>query len=106
VHHLTTLYALGASPDLIKRHYDLNKSYQRPAVKLEEKVIQEMHDLAKFKKCLGKEQYYHDFLVYFQNEIVEKGWEQVLNEYLFKGDDRADDLLVRTFSGTCNVINL
>jgi hypothetical protein len=93
------LYALGGPPDLIELQYNQNKSYQRPAQKLEERVVQEMHDPAKFKECLGKEKYYHDFLVYFQKEMEGKGWEQVLNEYLFKGDERADDLLVRTFSG-------
>jgi hypothetical protein len=95
---------LGASPEIIKSQYDLNKSYQRPAEKLEEKVVQEMHDPAKFKECLGKEEYYHDFLVFFQREIEAKGVEEVLNEYLFKRDERAEDLLVRTFAGMYAII--
>jgi Questin oxidase-like len=99
VHQLLTLYALGASPETITKHYELNKSYQRPAEKLEEEVVQEMHDPAKFKECLGKEEFYHDFVVFFQKEMESKGWEAVVNEYLFKGDERAEDMLVRTFSG-------
>lgn len=52
-----------------------------------------------FKKYLGKEKYYHDYLVFFQKDMEEKGWENVLNEYLFAGDERADDLLARTYAG-------
>lgn len=58
-----------------------------------------MHIPEKYDSYLGKEKYYHDFLVYFQQEIEKKGWEDVLNEILFSGTDRADDMLVRMFSG-------
>lgn len=58
-----------------------------------------MHDPARFKTYLGKEKHYHDFLQYFRDEISKKGWETVLNDELFKGDERADDLLARLFSG-------
>lgn len=52
-----------------------------------------------FKKYLGKENHYHDFLLFWQNEIEEKGWEIVLNEYVFAGDERADDMLTRMYAG-------
>lgn len=58
-----------------------------------------MHDVDKFSKFLGKQKHYHDFLVFFQREIEKKGWEAVLNEYVFAGDERADDMLVRLFAG-------
>ncbi|KAF2175260.1 hypothetical protein K469DRAFT_724201 [Zopfia rhizophila CBS 207.26] len=53
--------------------YNNNVSYQRPP----------------YKMYLGSEEYYHNFL----------GWQEVLNEYIFKGDKRADDMLMRIFSG-------
>jgi hypothetical protein len=28
-----------------------------------------------------------------------KGWQNVLNEYLFKGDERSEDFLVRLHAG-------
>ena len=52
-----------------------------------------------WEKYLGKEKYYHDFLAFFQDKIDKQGWQDVLNEYVFKGDERADDMLVRMFSG-------
>lgn len=52
-----------------------------------------------FAKYLGKEKYYHDYVTFFQREMERKGWENVLNEYLFSGTKQADDLLARTFAG-------
>jgi len=52
-----------------------------------------------FKKYLGKGEYYHDFLVFWQGEFEKKGWENVLNEYVFAGDERADDMLGRLYAG-------
>lgn len=66
---------------------------------LKESVAKEMHDPEQFKEYLGKGKYYHDFLVFFQGEIEAKGWQNVLNEYLFAGDERADDMLVRLYAG-------
>lgn len=58
-----------------------------------------MHNPEKFKTYLGKEKYYHDFLEYYQGEISKKGWEAVLADEVFKGDERADDMLARMFAG-------
>jgi hypothetical protein len=58
-----------------------------------------MYKPDRFKTYLGKEQYYHDFLVFFQKEIEKKSWKGVLNEYLFARDERADDLLARSYAG-------
>ncbi|OCL05481.1 hypothetical protein AOQ84DRAFT_390839 [Glonium stellatum] len=98
-HHLLTIYALGASPSILKRQYDLNKSYQRPQGSFEKSIVNDMHDPERCKTYLGDEKHYHDFLVFFQDEMDRKGWENVLNEYLFKGNERADDLLARLYAG-------
>jgi hypothetical protein len=74
-------------------------SYQRPPEPLEESIVDDMHEPDRFRTYLGDEKYYHDFLVYFQKEIDTKGWEKVLNEYLFANDDRANDMLSRLYAG-------
>src|SRR5215469_10161996 len=99
VHHLLTLYALGGDPATIQRHYVNNKTYQRPPGPTRDEVVKEMHDPAKFKKLLGQEEYYHNFLIFFQSEIDAKGWSAVINEYCLARDERADDMLVRLFMG-------
>jgi len=63
-----------------------------------------MHNPEKYKTYLGSEKNYHNFLVFFKEEINQKGWQEVLNEYLFKGDERADDMLVRMFGGILHPI--
>ena len=100
MHHLLTLYGLGASPSVIEEQYKHNASYQRPPGQLDLSIVEDMSDPMKFKKYLGKGQYHRDFLIYFQNEIEKKGWENVLNEYFFAGDERADDMLVRLYGGS------
>ncbi|KAF3009563.1 hypothetical protein E8E13_005702 [Curvularia kusanoi] len=98
-HHLLTLFALGATPEEIRQGYDTNVSYQRPPEPLKDSIVNDMHEPDRFKTYLGKEKFYHDFLVYFQKEIERKTWQGVLSEYLFARDERADDLLARLYAG-------
>jgi hypothetical protein len=58
-----------------------------------------MHDPSRFKTYLGQEEYYHDFLVYFEQEIDAKGWQNTLQEQLFAETEHADDMLVRMYAG-------
>jgi hypothetical protein len=58
-----------------------------------------MHDSTNFQGYLGKEQQYSNFLAYFQNAIDTKGVSQVLKDFLFAGDDRAETMLGRLFGG-------
>ena len=62
-------------------------------------MIEEFHDPATFKKYLNDERYFRDYLVFFQREIEKKGVGEVVNEYILKGDERANDLLGRTYAG-------
>lgn len=97
------MYALGASPDEIRTAYDRNQSYQRPAYPVDADVVKAMHDKAKFQEYLYKEKHYSNYLVFFQEEIDAKGVGDVLNEYLFKGDERAESMLSRLFGGGLTV---
>ncbi|KAF2267272.1 hypothetical protein CC78DRAFT_531046 [Lojkania enalia] len=99
VHHLLTLFALNASPTELKKGYKENLSYQRRMEPLEQSVVKDMHELDRYKTYLGNGEYYHEFLAFYQEEIAKKGWQNVLNEYVFKGDERADDMLCRMFAG-------
>ena len=99
VHHILTIYALGASPSETKAAYDRNKSYQRRAMPTDEGVIRSLNDKTKFREALGKEKDYPNFLEFFQREIEQKGVEKVLGEYLLAEDDNAENMLARTFGG-------
>ncbi|GME36003.1 hypothetical protein GTA08_BOTSDO08348 [Neofusicoccum parvum] len=99
VHHLLTLYAIGASPSEIQKAYDVNKTYQLPAVTLDPTIVQGLGDTAVFAKHLGNGSHYRNYLAHFSAEIDGKGVAAVLSEYLFARDDRANDLLSRLFAG-------
>ncbi|KAL1644420.1 hypothetical protein SLS58_004334 [Diplodia intermedia] len=99
VHHLLTLYALGATPSAIQAAYDANKTYQRPPVAVDQRVAADLSSRSTFAAHLGDEARYSDYLAHFSGELNAKGVPAVLREYLFARDERADDLLVRTFAG-------
>ena len=99
MHHILTLYGLGAPTEVIEQHYKRNAIYQNPQVSSKERPMEDLSKPENFKKYLGKGGYYHDFLLFWQSEFEKKGWENVLNEYVFAGDERADDLLGRFYGG-------
>ena len=64
-----------------------------------------MRDPTTFAKYLGKEKYYNSYLLFFQAEFEARGWENVLQEYLFAGGEKADDMMGRLFAGTPSSIH-
>lgn len=103
-HHLLTIYALGATPEEIKKAFDDNKGYQRTSYPTEQRNVEDMSDPENFKKFLGKEKYFHDFEEYFRKEIDEKGCGHVLNEHVFARTEHADRILDRMFAGNSGIL--
>lgn len=98
-HHLLTIFALGATPQQIQHAFDYNNDSQRPQYPVNTQNVQSMADKERFKEFLGKEQYFHDYEIYFRKEIEAKGHQAVLNEHLFARDDHAVRLLTRMYAG-------
>ncbi|KAL7625541.1 hypothetical protein AAE478_004761 [Parahypoxylon ruwenzoriense] len=115
-HHILSLYGTGASAEHMKKGYDDNTSYQRPAKKGHKNVVEELKDWETAKGRVGKgetlinqsnvlanpeacRRYYPDFLAFFQKEIDRLGWQKVLQEYMFKGDEKSEDMLIRMLAG-------
>jgi hypothetical protein len=99
VHHILSLYGLGAPASVLEKQYKENVAYQLKPKPVNEKNVQAMRDPEQFKKFLGKRKHVHDFIVFFQREMEAKGLEVVLQEYLFSKTEIADDMLVRMFAG-------
>lgn len=59
----------------------------------------DLTDPATYSKFLGKEQYYHDFMTFFQSEMSQKGWQNVVKEWVLANDDKANDMLIRMHAG-------
>ncbi|RAO71615.1 uncharacterized protein BHQ10_007627 [Talaromyces amestolkiae] len=104
VHHLLTLFSLGASPEEIQDAYDRGHSYQRAPYPVDDKVVHAIIEKSTFKDYLGKEEHYSNFLAFFQQEISTKGVEETLREHVFAEDEHADELLGRLFSGLIHPI--
>lgn len=112
-HHILSLFGTGASTSTIQASYDQNNNYQLPAQKIHPGVADALaKDWASTApKNLGNGSRYADFLLFFQQEIeraashpdVRSGklsaHEAVLDEFLFRGDPRAEDMLQRMFAG-------
>lgn len=101
VHHLLALWALGATPNEIQDMWEFNKSYQAPIEKHPNANSMDL-DLTNpviFDQCLGNNDYYVDFLKFFKNEITKRGVPAVIKEYLLKGDERANDIFCRMYTG-------
>lgn len=81
--------------------YDYNVPYQAPLKQDDAKAQKDLDlkDPAVFDQCLGKDECYADFLNFFEHEIEERGLPAVLREYMLKGDDRANDIFCRMYTG-------
>ena len=97
-HYLLTMLALGASPDQARQAFDSNVDYMRP-ISTSDGEKRKIIKMENFDESLGHEDLYAAWLVYFEDEISRKGWEETLNKDLFAGTKSADDLLGRTFEG-------
>ncbi|KAK0739736.1 hypothetical protein B0T21DRAFT_285831 [Apiosordaria backusii] len=95
-HHLLALFGTGANERHLQKAYDGNAGYQRPVLPVHSPTPLTPETLRKY---YGKEQYYPDFLKFFQEEIARIGWQQTVTRYLFEEGEGKEDLLVRLFGG-------
>ncbi|KAK3360973.1 hypothetical protein B0T24DRAFT_539940 [Lasiosphaeria ovina] len=52
-----------------------------------------------FNRCLGKEEHYRNFEMFFLNMFKKIGWQATLQKYLLDGGPVADDMLCRVYMG-------
>ena len=99
MHHVLTSFALGATPETLQKHYENGSSYQRSQPSLNNDIVKELHDPTKFVEQLTNADNYPAYLAFFQEELAKHGHEKVLNEYVFKGDTRANIMFNRLYAG-------
>ncbi|KAL3470512.1 hypothetical protein BJX99DRAFT_267419 [Aspergillus californicus] len=97
-HYLLTAFAIGATPDQLQRMYDDQKLLQRPPPSLHGNIPQNMHDGKVFREHLGNQNYYQDYLRFFESQISIHGWENVLQDHLFSRSENAELVLTRMFA--------
>jgi hypothetical protein len=76
-HHLFTIYALGASPSLVRAAYAHNALDQRPRVASPAPI-----NAANIRVHLGDEKYYDAYLAFFAEEVKRLGMNAALEEHV------------------------
>jgi hypothetical protein len=62
-------------------------------------LVEDMSESTVFKRCLGREENFFNFCLFFENEIDRIGYQAVLQKYLVGGSEIADDILCRIYMG-------
>ena len=86
---MLAIYALGANEKLLHEGFKRDEDYQRPIGKSPEPISDN-----NFADHLGDGKYYQGYLEFFSNQLVTKGVDKTLEDYLYsKGvnfSDRAE----------------
>ncbi|KAH8747649.1 hypothetical protein F5883DRAFT_509639 [Diaporthe sp. PMI_573] len=100
LHHILALYGTGATAPVLQWAFDLRHELQRPVEPRHPDMISRLHQSWDHAAdYLGNEDHYPDFLAYFQDVINDRGYEQVVRDYLLKHTAASDDLLLRLHAG-------
>ena len=83
VHAIFAVMALGGSPQQLRDRYDDGATMQRPIPKLGTELLEKLEDPDTFYANLSERAQYHTFQTFFERKMAEKGWRNVLQEYLF-----------------------
>ena len=98
-HHDITLWALGAKPEVLRSQHRRNTLYMRDAMKVYKPVVQDLDEDYVFKRCLGREEHFHNFEVFFMNKIKEIGYRAVMQKYLLDRSPIADEMMSHIYMG-------
>ena len=66
----------------------------------DENVLKALHDKQRFREYAADQHNYASYEAFFAQQIEAKGWPAVVHEYLFAGDDFADNMLCRLLGGS------
>ena len=90
---------MGAKPETIHWLHHRNTLVQRGTFSIQQSLVVDLIDPKVFKRCLGKEENFKNFEKFFMGQINEHGYEEVMQKYLFRRSEAADDLLIRNYMG-------
>ena len=104
VHSLLSILSLGASPQEIQARYDDGVGIQRKMPEIDHTLLAKLADVEVLYGTIGQINQYHTFLEFFKQEIVAKGWKEVVQEYVFARTRIADTMLARMYEGAYHPI--
>ncbi|KAL4893208.1 hypothetical protein BDV59DRAFT_33405 [Aspergillus ambiguus] len=95
LHHLLCIYALGATPAQLEKAFELGMVSQKPSNPPNVEKVHDFSNPAKFKALMGKGKYYSEYYAFFEDEVRRKGVAKTIEEYIFKGDERGEEMFRR-----------
>ena len=104
VHNLLTRLALGASPAQLQTAYDDDLPTQRAIPPRDEEAIRNMSDATYFEEKITQINHYPNFLRFFEQQIDKKGWQAVVQEYVFSRSPAAEKILPLMYDGAYHSI--
>jgi hypothetical protein len=104
VHNLLTRLALGATPEQLQVAFDDDLPTQRPMPPLDEEVVRNLSNEDYFCERITKIGHYTNFMRFFEQQIEAKGWQAVVNEYVFSRSRIAEALLPLMYDGAFHSI--
>nr|POE56471.1 questin oxidase [Quercus suber] len=103
-HSILTSLALGASPVDLQRAYDDGVAIQRPMPPTDEPLIAGLADDNTFMESMGDAAQYPNFLRFFEREIAQGNFRDVINKYCFSRTKLAELMLARLYEGAYHPI--
>ncbi|KAF2648479.1 hypothetical protein K491DRAFT_708672 [Lophiostoma macrostomum CBS 122681] len=96
-HSVLSVFALGGSPSDIQRAFEDGAEIQRPLRTQTE--VKDLADPQQFRAKMGNLNEYPSFLAFFEAQIEEKGWQEVVKEYVFGKTPNAETIFSNLLEG-------
>ncbi|EOA85728.1 Baeyer-Villiger monooxygenase dmxR6 [Exserohilum turcicum] len=108
VHSLLTVLALGAGPEELKARYEDGVPIQRVMPSVDDELLETLRKSdgsdALYDSIVGQVHQYHTYLEFFKGEIREKGWKEVIQQYVLARSKLSDLILARMYEGAYHPI--
>ena len=98
-HNLLTSLATGANPTQLRLAFENNKPIMRARPEIDWETVRGFSDEDKFYEKMSQVPQYTNYLMFFTQQIEQKGYRAVVNEYCFSRTRSADALFARLYEG-------
>ncbi|KIA75333.1 hypothetical protein HK57_00212 [Aspergillus ustus] len=103
-HSILSVLAMGGGPAQLTRAYTDGDSYQRPLPALDLSIAESFSDPDIFHTHMFDIHQYTNFLHFFTSQIDSKGWEAVVQEYVFARTPLAETMFSQLYEGLLHPI--
>ncbi|KAL2751793.1 hypothetical protein ACRALDRAFT_213747 [Sodiomyces alcalophilus JCM 7366] len=103
-HSLLTTFALGGDAQEVQRAYEDGLAVQRAQPEADHEVIKGLANDENMFAILGQVAQYTNVVIFFEQQMDQRGWRDVLDKYCFSGTKLADIILARMYEGAYHPI--